>query len=73
MSNKPFKIEPHNRLDKFFNITGPDGFTMRVDQDDFPVKLANHNARKVVAILNENWEGLDCDSCGTLFIAGTRS
>jgi len=65
---KLFSIESHDRFDKFFNIIGPEGFTLRVDQDDFPSKLANNYARKVVAILNENWEGLECDNAGILFL-----
>ena len=69
MAQKPFKIEKHTGVDRSFDVTGPDGLRLTVDFGDVNTRTVNHHIRKMVAILNEQWEGLDCDSFGILFLA----
>jgi len=55
--SKPFKIEPYNRaIDKRFTIEGPDQLRLYVDNDDVDSKVVAKAAKKMVAILNENWK-----------------
>ena len=52
---KAFKIQAHDRWDKRFEITGPDGFRMFVDNDDVDHREVAKVSKKLVAVLNENW------------------
>lgn len=52
---KAFKIQPHTTIDKWFEIEGPD-IRILVDYDDVNHKEVDKQARKMVKILNENWE-----------------
>lgn len=53
--SKPFKIEPHTTIDKRFRIVGPD-IDLLVDYDDVNHSEVDRAARKLVKILNDNWD-----------------
>jgi hypothetical protein len=53
-SKRLFKIEPHTGIDKSFEITGPEGFTLKVDYDDVDHKYVDSVAKLMVNVLNRN-------------------
>lgn len=55
MAEKPFSIQPHTTLDKEFEINGPD-IRLFVDYDDVDHSSVERAARRLVKILNEQWE-----------------
>ena len=42
-------------LDKWIDVVGP-GLEFRVDYDDVAHKMVEKNVKKMLKILNENWE-----------------
>ncbi len=58
MSRRLFRIEPHDGADKEFRIIGPD-FDLIVDYDDVDHKFQDKMAKRVVRILNGEWDNYD--------------
>jgi hypothetical protein len=54
--SKPFKVEPFSNIDKFITINGPDTLIIAVDFDDVYHPQIRKDVKKLVKILNENWE-----------------
>ena len=53
----PFAIQPHDeRLDKTFEIHGPDDLVVYVDNDDVDSAAVHELAERMVEILNDSWE-----------------
>ena len=52
-NDKPFVIEDHTGADKSFLIMGP--IDLAVDYDDVDHKRVDAIAKKIVRILNANW------------------
>lgn len=57
MDKKPFRVDDifDPDLDKWMEIYGPD-LTIRVDYDDVDHETVENNVKKMLKILNENWE-----------------
>ncbi len=55
MSNRPFNIEPHTTIDKRFEITSTEDIRIIVDYDDVNHPEVDKIAKRIVAILNDNW------------------
>jgi hypothetical protein len=51
-----FRIQPHDGIDKWFEIEGPDGFLLRVDYDDVDHQYVDRVALAMVGVLNEHQE-----------------
>lgn len=51
-----FSIQPHDGIDKSFDIEGPDGFLLRVDYDDVDHGYVDKFALAMVHVLNEHQE-----------------
>ena len=51
-----FNIQPHDGIDKSFEIEGPDGFRLFVDYDDVDHNYVDAVAKRMVSILNANAE-----------------
>jgi hypothetical protein len=54
--SKPFKVEPFSDINKSITINGPDTLTIAVDFDDVYHPQIRKDVKKLVKILNENWE-----------------
>jgi hypothetical protein len=53
-----FKLEPFVRGDTCLEIYGPDRLFLRIDYDDVDPGTVEKATKKLVRILNENWESL---------------
>lgn len=51
-----FRMDKPNTADKYFNIHGPDDLLLRVDYDDVDHRTVRKNAKRVLAVLNAQWE-----------------
>jgi hypothetical protein len=53
--SKSFRVEPFDSIDKSITIVGPE-ITIAVDYDDVNHPQVRKDIKKLVKILNENWE-----------------
>lgn len=51
-----FKLKKHKDIDKHLTVEGPD-LTMKIDFDDVDQRATLRATRKMVALLNEHWNG----------------
>lgn len=55
MAKKEFHIDSYEKYDKFIIVNGPDDLRLEVDYDDVDHKSTEENMKKMVDILNDNW------------------
>lgn len=55
----PFAISSYGPIDKWIEISGPDGLTLKADYDDVNHNEVRDAVKKMVRILNREWETKD--------------
>jgi hypothetical protein len=53
--SEPFKVHNFSTIDKWIDITGPEGLSIRVDYDDVAHKSVENATKKMVDLLNNHW------------------
>jgi hypothetical protein len=54
-AKNPFSMQPPTKVDKYFDIWGPD-IHLKVDYDDVDQTTVLQQAKQIVKLLNEHWQ-----------------